>query len=382
MVAAVRRPRRPPLGVGVVGCGRISGVYLENLRAMRAARAVACADLHPARAAAAAAAHGVRALPVDDLLADPAVDIVLNLTVPAEHAAVSRAALRAGKHVYSEKPLAADAGEGRELLALARRLGLLVGCAPDTFLAGAWDTARELIAAGAIGRPAGASAAMHTAGPELWHPDPAFFYRRGGGPLFDMGPYYLTALVHLLGPVERVVAAAGRARTTRTIGSGARAGTEFAVEVDTHVSGVLVHTGGAITTLTTSFEVVASTQPRIEIHGTEGSLSVPDPNRFDGDVALRPRGADGWTVLAPSAGDVGAARGIGVLDLAVNHAAGRPHRASAEVAVHVLDVMETLLAAAHQRSGLQVSTSCERPAPVPLDAVADGESARLTGASS
>ncbi len=367
-----------PLRIGVVGLGKISGAYLSTLAHLPGVQVTALADLDPARAAVAVQhAPGARACGVAELLTADDVDLVLNLTIPAAHAEVATTALGAGKHVYGEKPFALDLAQARTVLAAAD--GLRVGCAPDTVLGTGVQTARKAVADGLIGVPTAANATFTSPGHESWHPDPEFYYRPGGGPLFDMGPYYLTALVHLLGPVERVVAAAGRARTTRTIGSGARAGTEFAVEVDTHVSGVLVHTGGAITTLTTSFEVVASTQPRIEIHGTEGSLSVPDPNRFDGDVALRPRGADGWTVLAPSAGYVGAARGIGVLDLAVNHAAGRPHRASAEVAVHVLDVMETLLAAAHQRSGLQVSTSCERPAPVPLDAVADGESARLTG---
>lgn len=369
-----------PVRIGVVGLGRISGAYLTTLAHLPDVRVTALADLDPARAATAVEhAPGARATAVDELLTADDVDLVLNLTVPAAHAEVAVAALRAGKHVYGEKPFALDLAQARAVLAAAD--GLRVGCAPDTVLGTGTQTARKAVADGLIGTPTAANATFTSPGHESWHPDPEFYYQPGGGPLFDMGPYYLTALVHLLGPVERVVAAAGRTRETRIIGSGPRAGTEFAVEVDTHVTGALVHTGGAVTTLTTSFDVVASTQPRIEIHGTEGSLSVPDPNRFDGDVLLRPRGAADWTVLPPSAGYAGAARGIGVLDLVTSHRAGRPHRASAEVAVHVLDVMDTLLAAAHQRTGLQVSTSCERPAPIPLDAVAR-ESARLTGASS
>jgi predicted dehydrogenase len=357
--------------IGVVGIGRISGAYLTTFAHLPDVRVTALADRDPLRAAAARDhAPGARAVPVDELLASDEVDLVLNLTIPAAHAEVATAALRSGKHVYGEKPFALDLAQARTVLAGAD--GLRVGCAPDTVLGTGTQTARKAVADGVIGIPTAANATFTSPGHESWHPDPEFYYRPGGGPLFDMGPYYLTALVHLLGPVEQVVAAAGRALDTRTIGSGPRAGTAFAVEVDTHVTGALVHAGGAVTTLTTSFDVVASTQPRIEIHGTEGSLSVPDPNRFDGDVLLRPRGAADWTVLPPSAGYAGAARGIGVLDLVTSHRAGRPHRASAELAVHVLDVMETLLAAAHGRTGLPVSTTCEPPEPVPLDDVAVG----------
>jgi predicted dehydrogenase len=246
--------------------------------------------------------------------------------------------------VYSEKPLAADAGEGRELLALARRRGLLVGCAPDTFLAGAWDTARELIAAGAIGRPVGASAAMHTAGPELWHPDPAFFYRRGGGPLFDMGPYYLTALASLLGPVARATGLARVAPAPRVVASGPLAGTPLAVEVATHVAAALDFRDGAVATLVTSFDV-PTRAAGIVVHGESGVLHLPDPNYFAGPVLLqRPGERRGRRVrIAPTRPPRG--RGLGVLDLAEAIGAGRPPRASGELALHVLDVMESVLGA-------------------------------------
>lgn len=355
--------------IGVVGLGRISGVYLRTLAHLPGVRVTALADRDALRAVAAREhAPEARAVPVEELLTSGAVDLVLNLTIPEAHAEVATAALRSGKHVYGEKPFAMDLAQARAVLAGAD--GLRIGCAPDTVLGTGTQTARKAVADGLIGTPTAANATFTSPGHESWHPDPEFYYRPGGGPLLDMGPYYLTALVHLLGPVERVVAAAGRAREHRTIGSGRRAGTDFAVEVDTHVTGALVHAGGAVTTLTTSFDVVASTQPRIEIHGTEGSLSVPDPNRFDGEVLLRPRGRAQWSALSPSAGYSGAARGIGVLDLVRNHRAGRAHRACAEVAVHVLDVMETLLSAAHRRTGLAVSTTCEPPAPVPLEDVA------------
>jgi predicted dehydrogenase len=357
-----------PLNVGIVGLGTISAAYLTTLARLPEVRVTALADREPERATAAlAAAPHARAVPVPELLAADDVDLVLNLTIPAAHAEVALAALDCGKHVYGEKPFALDVTQARQVL--ERAGDLRVGCAPDTVLGTGVQTARRAVDDGLIGVPVAANATFASPGHESWHPDPEFYYRPGGGPLLDMGPYYLTALVHLLGPVERVVGAASRARPSRTIGSGPRAGTAFDVEVDTHVTGVLVHASGALTTLTTSFDLVASTQPRIEVHGTEGSLSVPDPNHFAGDVLLR-RLADGrngeWTLLPPSAGVVDAGRGTGVADLAATLAEDRPHRASAEVAVHVLDVMETLLAAAHEGTGRAVGTTCVRPDPVPL----------------
>nr|WSX75207.1 Gfo/Idh/MocA family oxidoreductase [Streptomyces sp. NBC_00899] len=354
-----------PLKVGVVGLGAISRAYLSTFAAMPQVEVTALADLDHARAAAAAAeVPGARAVPVAELMAAPDVDLVLNLTIPAAHAEVAAAALAAGKHVYGEKPLALDVAQADKVLADAG--GLRIGCAPDTVLGTGTQTARQAIAGGLIGTPVAANAAFVSPGHESWHPDPEFYYRPGGGPLLDMGPYYLSALVHLLGPVRRVVGTASRSRTTRTIGSGPRAGTVFDVEVDTHVAGILVHASGALTTLVTSFDVVASAQPRIEVHGSEGSLSVPDPNGFDGEVRVRRFGGDDWTTLPPSAGYAGAARGAGVADLAVNLAAGRPHRASADLALHVLDVMQTVLAAGRSRTGRDVATTCEVPEPVPL----------------
>jgi predicted dehydrogenase len=354
-----------PLKVGVVGVGAISRAYLKTFDGMPQVEVTALADLDAGRASAAAdALPGARAVPVAELLAAPDVDLVLNLTIPAAHAEVASAALAAGKHVYGEKPLALDVAQARSVLAGAG--DLRVGCAPDTVLGTGTQTARQVIADGRIGTPMAANAVFVSPGHERWHPDPEFYYRPGGGPLFDMGPYYLSALIHLLGPVERVVGASSRSRPTRTIGSGPRAGTEFDVEVDTHVAGVLVHASGAVTTLVTSFDVVASTQPRIEVHGSAGSLSVPDPNGFDGEVRLRTLDGDAWAPVAPSAGYVAASRGAGVADLASAVAEGRPHRASADVALHVLDVMQTLLEAAGRRTSLDVGTSCAVPEPVPL----------------
>jgi predicted dehydrogenase len=290
------------------------------------------------------------------------VDAVLNLTIPAAHAEVALAALAAGKHVYGEKPLAANRKEAEAVLAAAHEAGLRVGCAPDTVLGTGTQTARKAVDDGLIGTPVAATAFMTSAGHEKWHPDPEFYYRPGGGPLLDMGPYYLSALVHLLGPVVRVTGASSRPRAQRTIGSGARAGHTFPVEVDTHITGILEHAGGALSTLVMSFDIRAARLPRIEVHGTSASLSVPDPNGFDGPVEIH-RG-DGWETLPVSAGCPDAGRGAGLADLAEALSAGRPHRASAELAAHVLDIMLTLMDAADQGRALPVTTTCERPDPV------------------
>jgi predicted dehydrogenase len=228
------------------------------------------------------------------------------------------------------------------------------------------QTARKAVEDGLIGRPIAANAAFSSPGHERWHANPEFYYRDGGGPLLDMGPYYLTALIHILGPVKRVVGVSSRSRDTRVIGSGPRTGTVFEVEVATHVAGILVHETDAVTTLAMSFDIVDSAQPKIEIHGDQGSLSVPDPNGFDGDVSLRQSGDGTWRPLPLSAGFRDGSRGIGVADLAASLLESRPHRASGEVALHVLDVMVTLLAAAERKTSLEVHSNCARPALVPL----------------
>lgn len=354
-----------PLRIGVVGLGAISGTYLRTLAWFPEVRVTRLADLDPARAAAAARhAPGARAVPVGELMTSQDVDLVLNLTRPAAHAQIARAALAAGKHVYGEKPLALDTGQAHAVLAAAG--GLRVGNAPDTALGTGTQTARRTIEEGHIGTPVAANAAFVTAGHEAWHPDPDFYYQPGGGPLFDMGPYYLTSLVHLLGPIRRVMGMSSRSRPERVVGSGPRAGTRIPVGVDTHVAGLLEHDSGAITTLLTSFEAVATRQPHIEVHGTGGSLIVPDPNGFGGSVMIRRRGDSEWSARPASAGYQDSGRGTGVVDLAGSLAAGRPHRASAELALHVLDVMEALLTAARGQASVPVASSCTLPALVPL----------------
>jgi predicted dehydrogenase len=325
--------------VGVIGCGNISGIYLTNCRKLPGLALVACADLDIGRARAKAVEHGIRAAAVDELLADPDIDLVINLTIPAVHAEVSMSALAAGKHVYTEKPLATRRADGAATLALAREKGLRVGSAPDTFLGGGLQTCRKLIDDGAIGEPVAAVAFMTGHGPEGWHPDPEFFYKPGAGPMFDMGPYYLTALVSLLGPITRVTGSARISFPERTIGSGPKQGQKIAVETPTHVAGVLDFAGGAVATLITSFDVWAANLPRIEIYGSEGSLSVPDPNTFGGPVRIRQAKDKEWRDVPLTHGYTENSRGLGVADMASAIRAGRPHRASGELAYHVLDVM-------------------------------------------
>jgi predicted dehydrogenase len=348
--------------VGIVGAGRISGQYSDTLARLGGVAVTAVADLDPDRARRLAGRHpGARAVPLPDLIAADDVDLVLNLTTPAQHADVALAAIAAGKHVYGEKPLAATSADGRAICAAADAAGVRVACAPDTVLGTGVQTARAALDAGLIGTPHAATAFMTAPGHELWHPDPEFYYRPGGGPLYDMGPYYLTTLVHLLGPVRRVVGMASRSRAERTIADGPRAGTTFGVEVDTHVTGILEHDGGALTTLLMSFDVWAAGLPFVEVYGSAGTLSVPDPNYFAGDVRHGTAPDREWTVLPPSAGYAEAGRGVGVLDLITALAADRPHRAAADVALHVLDVMESTLRSAAGARPVALTTWCERP---------------------
>ena len=352
-----------PHRVGIVGTGWISGAYLQTLRDHPAVTIAAVADLDTERAASVAAGiAGCRALPVDTLLQDDTIETVLNLTVPAAHAQVALGALGHHKQVYGEKPLAADLTAAQSLVQQAATAGIALGCAPDTVLGTGVQTARAAVDAGLIGRPLSAVAVMATPGHERWHHHPDFYYLPGGGPLLDMGPYYLTALVHLLGPVTAVTGAAARERTTRVIGSGPRAGERIGVSVDTHVTGVLHHASGALSTITTSFDAVRTTAAPIEVHGETGSLAVPDPNLFDGDVTLFELGATDWRTVPPSAGYVDAARGIGLLDMLTAPAP----RASGALALHVLDAMTSLLRSTDEGRRIELTTTTERPDPVPL----------------
>ncbi|WP_347111163.1 Gfo/Idh/MocA family oxidoreductase [Paenarthrobacter sp. S56] len=352
--------------VGVIGCGAIIAQYLTNFRRLDSIELVAVADLDPSRAQAVAdSEEGVRALSVDGLLAADDVDLVLNLTIPAAHAEVALKAIAAGKSVYGEKPLAATTAEARTVLEAAKAAGVVVGCAPDTVLGTGIQTARKAIDDGLIGAPISATATMATPGHERWHPNPDFYYQPGGGPLLDMGPYYVSALVTLLGPVVSVVGAASHTRDERTIGSGPRQGQKVPVDIDSHVTGVLVHATGALSTLFMSFDAVKTKSPNIEIHGEQGSLVVPDPNHFDGEVQLFALGADDWETLPVTAGYVDSGRGFGIADLAATPAGQEP-RAGGELAFHALEVMESVLESAKTGQAVSIRSTASRPAPVPL----------------
>lgn len=335
---------------GIIGCGNISSVYLENLQNSPLIEVVAVADLLEERAKARADEFNVENVyKVDELLRQPEIELVFNLTVPGSHALTDVAILEAGKHVYSEKPLAVSLEDGRRVLELAKAKNLRVGCAPDTFLGAGIQTARHAIQTGMIGQPVAATAFLMGSGPEWWHENPEFFYAAGGGPMFDMGPYYLTSLIHLLGPIRRISGSAGIQNSERYIHSGPKSGTPLRVETPTHLAGTLDFHNGAIVTLITSFDIQgASELPCIEIYGTEGTLNLPDPNFFNGDVKLRTPGKENAELLKPLFECGKNERGIGAGEMVRAIHSEKNHRANAELAYHVLEAMH-----AFQRSSLE-----------------------------
>jgi predicted dehydrogenase len=334
-----------PFGVAVIGCGNISKQYLANLTKFPDVKVLFCADIDAERAKAQAAAYDVPASGSPQQALDhPDVQLVVNLTIPAAHAEVASAAIAAGKHVWNEKPLAPDVAAGRALLEQARAAGVRVGCAPDTMLGAGIQSARRLIASGSIGTPISALTLLQGPGPESWHPDPEFLFAKGAGPLFDLGPYYLSVLATLFGPTTRVAAISRRARDTRVIGSGPRAGAEFNVEVPTFISAVAEYAGGQAGSLLFSWDSPLHRMGFLEVTGTEATLAVPDPNQFDGDLRVRRAGDREWTVIGSTGAAAG--RGSGVVDMARAIRRGEPHRASGEMALHVLEMMTAI-----ERSG-------------------------------
>jgi predicted dehydrogenase len=351
-----------PKRVGIIGAGYISAVYLKSN--FPQFKIVACADAIPENADARAKEFGIRAMSVNDLFSDPSIEVVLNLTIPQSHVPVSKAAVEAGKHVYSEKPLGLSREEAQTLLDVAAEKGFRVGSAPDTFLGGGHQTARKLVDAGAIGQPIGGAAFFMYGGPESWHPNPEFLYQKGAGPVYDMGPYYVTALVNLLGPVKNVLSIGKNTLPKRKIGSGPRQGTEFTVEVLTYVTAILEFHSGAAVSFTVSFDVTGHTHPPIEIYGTAGSLQIPDPNFFGGNVRLiRSRGQWADVAHTHSYGD-GNYRGIGLADMAAAMATGTPHRASGNLAFHVLEVLQAIVTKAAGDTSFEIKSTCERPRPL------------------
>ena len=360
------------LGIGFVGTGNISSAYL---RAMTGHEAMAgfpvldikgLADMRPEAAQARAAEFGLKSMSIEAMLADPEIQLIVNLTIPRAHVEVGLRCLAAGKHVYSEKPLGITYGEGRTLLDAANKAGLRIGSAPDTFLGGSHQQARAVVDSGVLGQLVGGTAFMQAPGHEAWHPDPAFYYDIGGGPVLDMAPYYITDLVNLLGPVARVSAMASRLRLTRPVLSEPKKGQIMDVKVDTHVTGSLGFANGAIVQVAMSFDVAGHKHVPLELYGTEASLIVPDPNFFGGDVELKKRGREeSWTqipVTEPYAD--GNYRSLGVADMAHAILDGRPHRANGDLALHVLEVMEAFETAARDGRTIDIRTPVERPAPL------------------
>ena len=353
------------LNVGLMGAGNISNAYIKGVSMFDVLNLVAIADLDEERARAKAGEHGVaKAYSPEALLADKDIDMVINLTIPAAHAQVSLQALEAGKHVYSEKPLAIKVSDGKRLVETAEASNLALGCAPDTFLGGGIQTSRKLIDEGAIGKPISASAFMLGHGVETWHPNPFFFFQYGGHPLFDMGPYYLTALVNLLGPIKSVVGLTQTGIPQRIISSQPHAGKVIEVDAPIHSTALLEFSAGQAATMIVSGEVVASELPRIEIYGDEGTLSVPDPNTFDGPVKLKTKGKDDWEIVSLSHGYTDNSRGLGAADLASAVLHNRPARASAQLAFHVLESMQSIQDAAEQRKYIDISSTVGRPTPL------------------
>jgi predicted dehydrogenase len=357
--------------IGIIGCGHISGIYFQNLtQTFVNTEVYACADVVAERAKEAADKYGIcKVLTTEELLQDPAVEIVVNLTIPKVHFDVCKSALLAGKHVYVEKPLSLTLEQGRELLRLANERNLMIGCAPDTFLGGGLQTCRKLIDDGFIGTPIGGTAFLVNHGHEGWHPDPEFYYQAGGGPMFDMGPYYLTALVSLLGEADTVCGMTKISFPERTITSAKKFGQVVKVEVPTHIAGTIQFKNGAIINMITSFDVWGSNLPRIEIYGTLGTLLVPDPNTFGGSVYLKMAHGTEFKEIPLTHIYQENSRGIGVADMAHCLQNGGVNRASGELANHVLELMHAFHISADSQTYYKLTSTCSQPTPLPLNLV-------------
>lgn len=353
--------------VGVIGCGNISDAYFQTNARFNFFEIVACADLDLERAKAKATKWNIaKACTVDELLADKEISFVINLTIPQAHGPVMLSCIESGKSVYTEKPFSVTREEAKKVISLAKRKKLRVGSAPDTFLGGGHQTVRKLIDDGAIGDIIGASAFMVCHGHESWHPSPAFYYQRGGGPMFDMGPYYLTDLVQLLGPVKRVAGMTRISFPTRTITSQPLSGTVIDVEVPTHISGSMEFANGAIGTMVMSFDVHSHRLPCLEIYGSKGTIYVPDPNGFGGPVKLQLAGKEAEEIPLTH-GYADNSRGIGMADMILAMQKGRDHRCNERLAFHVLDLMQAFHDSSDTGKYTTVKSTCERPAMLPVN---------------
>lgn len=364
------------LGVGIIGCGNISSAYLKLGPLFQGYEIRAVADINMDNAKARAEEFDVRAETVEELLAASDIDLVINLTIPAAHVEVSRAILQAGKHVYSEKPFVLSLAEAQELGEIAKANGLRIGSAPDTFMGGSHQLARKLIDDGAVGKVTSGTAIVMSHGMEHWHPNPDFFFQKGGGPILDLGPYYICNLVQMLGPVAKVTSFTGSAHDTRTISNGPRDGETVPVETPTTIHALLSFESGAIVTLLASWDVWTNDHPIMELYGTDGTMNVPDPNFFGGELTVTEKGGD----PAPQSWDhpfgvpnfestQANYRGAGLADMALAITAGRPHRCNADFATHVVEVMTAILEAGETGQVMSMTTTCTRPDPLgPHDA--------------
>ncbi|MHC4870730.1 MAG: Gfo/Idh/MocA family protein [Planctomycetota bacterium] len=354
------------VNVAVIGCGKISEVYFENMcNVYDVLEVKACADLDQKKAEEKAEKYsGVKVASTEEILNDPEIDIVVNLTIPGVHYEINKQILEAGKHAYCEKPLTLNRDEGKELVELAEKKGLMLSCAPDTFLGGGIQTCRKIIDEKVIGEPIGATCNFLSSGHESWHPAPEFYYKAGGGPMFDMGPYYLTALVYLLGGVDYVAGMTQKTFETRTITSEPLNGTVIDVDVPTHIEGLMKFKNGTLATITTSFDVKGSNKPMFEIYGTEGTLQVSNPNNFKGPVVYK-IGREGEWQEAEIKHNEEINRGTGVADMAYALRTGRPHRVTGELAFHVLDLMQAFHESSDTGTFVKIASQVTQPSMLP-----------------
>ncbi len=358
------------ISIGIIGCGNISRAYVNGLSIFPFIEIKACASLHMATAEKLSKECDIpNAWSVEKLLYDPEIKVVVNLTPPQSHTSVNLQILKAGKHLYTEKPFALTRKDAAKVLNLAKTKGLKISCAPDTFMGGGQQTARKLIDDGNIGFPTAAVAFMCCAGHERWHPNPEFYYKSGGGPLLDMGPYYITSLVNLLGPVDKVCSMSKITFPERIIGNGKKKGNKISVETDTHISSQILFESGVIATLIMSFDVQSCNLPMIEIYGTKGTLIVPDPNIFKGPVKLRligkrEKNVDPWNLIPIDSPYIDNVRGIGTAELIYSIENARPNRGSGELGYHVLDVMLSIIESAHTNKFISIKSKVTKPEPL------------------
>jgi len=365
-------------GVGIIGCGNISAAYFRLIPLYKNLKVVACTDINMAAANARSAEFGVPAQEIDALLANPDVDVVVNLTIPDAHYGVSKKALEAGKHVYSEKPFVLTIEEGEDLRKIADSKGLRVGSAPDTYLGGAHQFARSLIDEGRIGKVMSGTAHVLGPGMEMWHPNPDFFFKPGGGPILDMGPYYVNNLVNLIGPVKRVVALANKAKQERIISNGPRNGEKVPVIVMTNVHAILEFVSGAQISLMASWDVWANRHQNMELYGTDGAIFVPDPNFFGGKVEVagtdrEPKEVEVWDHPLTAKnydfewGKQANYRGVGLSDMMEGVTTGRDHRCSLDRSLHTIDVLTSILKSADEGRAVAIATTCSQPAALGIE---------------